>query len=398
MAKLQKVKIGDYRAALQYLEAYWRKLTFYQPRDRGLRIGLPNRFVAPSQDYFSGDQFYWDTYFIILGLLSNRKVKLAQGMVDNLVYFYRRFGMIPARNRFTNLVGSQPPFLTSMALEIFGATGDKKWLKGVAAVAEAEYRSYWLGRPARREHLVYRGLSRYCSHVATSLGVQYESGWDFTSRFGDDALYVLPVDLNACLYKYEKDFVAINSVLGRPREKARWARAASGRKQRMQLMWDERKGFFFDYNYARRRRNSFWSLAGYYPLWAKLATPEQAKLCVKNLPRFLCPGGLAATQKTGLSYPPRQWDYPNGWAPLQWIVISGLLNYGYRKEALNIAKCWMELNTKVFERTGKFWERYDVVRRREGVSERYPIQTGFGWTNAAYVRLLAEFPELLQNP
>jgi len=264
-------------------------------------------------------------------------------------------------------------------------------------VAEGELNSYWLARAPRRPHLVYRGLSRYCHHHTTAQSVQYESGWDFTSRFIPLGLDLLPVDLNCCLYRYETDLARFYGEVGKKSKATKYRKRATARRRTMLgLMWDARRGFFFDYDFVRKRRNPFWSLAGYYPLWAKLATPEQAKACVKNLPRFLCPGGLATTQRTGLNFLPRQWDYPNGWAPLQWIVIQGLLNYGYRQEALGIARAWVDLNTKVFERTGKFWERYDVARGRQGKSERYPIQTGFGWTNGVYARLFAEFPELLK--
>lgn len=395
MIEARKITVRDYRSALKYVGAYWKKLTFYTPRDHGLSIGLPNRFVAPSEDYFSAQQFYWDSYFIILGLVVSGRAELARGMVDNFVYLYRRFGMIPARNRFTNLVGSQPPFLTSMALEVFDALGDKNWLKKTAAVAANEYRNYWLARPARREHLAYRGLSRYCSHVATPLGVQYESGWDYTSRFSDSALNILPVDLNACLYKYERDLFTASAVLGHAKEKNLWGNAANARKRAMQMMWDADRGFFFDYDFKKKRREKFWSLAGFYPLWARLATPKQAGACVKNLKRFEYAGGFATTQKTNLAFPVLQWDYPNGWANLEWIVVAGLLNYGYRDAAKRIAGKWLNLNTRVFKKTGEFWERYDVVKGKEGKSERYPIQTGFGWTNGVYVRFFKEFPEIL---
>ena len=354
--------------------------------------------MAPSEDLFSALQFYWDSYFIILGLLVSGRAKFARGMVDNFIYLFRRFGRIPSHNRFINLVGSQPPFLTSMGEEINAVLPDRSWLRRVYEVAETELATYWLAKTPRRPHLVYRGLSRYCHHHATVESVHYESGWDFTSRFIPLGLDLLPVDLNACLYQYEVDLAEFHSRAGKKARAAKYReRAAARRRDMINLMWDSRRGFFFDYDYARKRRNPFWSLAGFYPLWAGLATPEQAEACVKNLSRFSFEGGLATTQSEGLSFPPRQWDYPNGWANLQWIVIKGLLNYGYREQARSIAKNWLGLNTRVFMRTGKFWERYDVVKMREGESERYPIQTGFGWTNAVYLCLLKEFPELLKD-
>jgi alpha,alpha-trehalase len=156
-------------------------------------------------------------------------------------------------------------------------------------------------------------------------------------------------------------------------------------------MWNSKKRFFFDYNYKFKKQGDFYSIAGFYPLWAKLASNSQAKKIRDNLKLFEYRGGLANTQKSELSKEFKQWDYPNGWANQQWIVIKGLMNYGYEKDAKRLAQKWLELNAKVFEKTGKFWEKYDVVKCNEGKSGRYKNQTGFGWTNAIFVKLIKEF-------
>lgn len=83
-------------------------------------------------------------------------------------------------------------------------------------------------------------------------------------------------------------------------------------------------------------------------MWAKLATPEQAERMVKNLDKFEYAGGLATCppdQSIGRTIvPPMQWDYPNGWVPLNWIVIEGLKKYGYDEAAERIAKKWVNTN------------------------------------------------------
>lgn len=125
-------------------------------------------------------------------------------------------------------------------------------------------------------------------------------------------------------------------------------------------------------------------MAGYYPLWAGLATKSQAEKVKDQLALFEYKGGLSNTQSENLSEEFKQHDYPNGWAQQHYIVIQGLLNYGYEEEAKRIAKKWLELNKKVFIKTGNFWEKYNVVKCTVGKSnqDRYPIQSGFGWTNA----------------
>jgi alpha,alpha-trehalase len=93
---------------------------------------------------------------------------------------------------------------------------------------------------------------------------------------------------------------------------------------------------------------------------------------------------------TSLHQTGQQWDYPNGWAPLQWMAVQGLMNYGYQKLARTIAKRWLDLNEAVFERTGKMMEKYNVCDLSlEGGGGEYPLQDGFGWTNGVAVALKA---------
>ncbi|GHO90087.1 hypothetical protein KSF_001350 [Reticulibacter mediterranei] len=153
------------------------------------------------------------------------------------------------------------------------------------------------------------------------------------------------------------------------------------------LMWQQEQGFFFDYNYKKKQPSPFYSLAGFYPLWAKLESQEQAEQLRRHLSLFEVDGGLVTTQKKDLSKSQRQWDYPNGWANLHWIVIQGLVNYGYIEDAARITSKWLRLNEKVFAETGKLWEKYDVVRCTVGRSGHYKTPPGFGWTNMLYIKL-----------
>ena len=94
--------------------------------------------------------------------------------------------------------------------------------------------------------------------------------------------------------------------------------------------WNEEKGFYFDYEIARGQQNNAMSLAGVFPLFFKVATEEQAKAVAGTIEKnFLMSGGVVTTlETTG-----QQWDAPNGWAPLQWITIVGLENYGHHELA-----------------------------------------------------------------
>jgi alpha,alpha-trehalase len=385
----------NYKKSLNYIETYWKNLICYYPEDKRLHLALPNHYVSPNMSIFKNDQFYWDTYFVVLGLVKSGKIDLAKGMIDNFCFLFERFGIIPMRNRYYNLGTSQIPFLTSMAMEVYLHDQDFLWLKKVMNIAEQEYKKYWVNPELTERHIMKNGLSRYCDHYITHLGAEHESGWDMTSRFADRCLDYLPVDLNSCLYKYETDLALFYRAQKNLYKARQFEEKAEQRKNTMQeLMWNKRKRFFFDYNNTKNTQSRFLSVAGFYPLWAGLASRKQAAaICEYMLPVFEFDGGIVNTQRYKLSSESKQHDFPNGWPHQQWIVIKGLLNYGFRDAAERIARKWLDMNEAVFLRTGQFWEKYDVVKCDIGVSnpDRYPTQSGFAWTNAIFVRLVHEF-------
>ena len=89
---------------------------------------------------------------------------------------------------------------------------------------------------------------------------------------------------------------------------------------------------------------------------------------------------------------PEQWAYPNGWAPLQLIVIRGLERYGYHNEAQRIATKWLRTNLQWFNNHHVFLEKYNVANpNRPPAKGVYPTQTGFGWTNGVFERLCQDY-------
>ena len=87
----------------------------------------------------------------------------------------------------------------------------------------------------------------------------------------------------------------------------------------------------------------------------------------------------------------QQWDAPNGWAPLQWIVYTGMRNYGFSEEAKEGARRWVKNNKAVYRSTGRLLEKYNVEEIglfAEG--GEYEVQDGFGWTNGVLLSLLNE--------
>ena len=150
-------------------------------------------------------------------------------------------------------------------------------------------------------------------------------------------------------------------------------------------LWNEKEGFFKDYNFVSGEQTETISLAGVYPLFFDLANDKQARSVSEKIEKvFLQPGGLVTTSNnTG-----QQWDAPNGWAPLQYIGIQGLRNYGFNDLATKISQRWLSLNQKVYQQSFKMLEKYNVedLSKESGGGE-YPTQDGFGWTNGVYQKL-----------
>jgi alpha,alpha-trehalase len=199
----------DFPIICDEIAELWSSYISYTPQDQDSHrlIGLPNKYVSPTpagSGIFDRVQYYWDSYFIILGLVRQHRTPLAKGMVDNLLHLFKRFGIIPSTNRFYYTGISQPPLLTAMIEEVVKVEADPAWKEAAYEVAEAEYRGYWMqGRNDRNPvyHFIDElGGNRYCDVHLTHVTAEDESGWDYTWRFEERCMDVLPVDLNAFLY------------------------------------------------------------------------------------------------------------------------------------------------------------------------------------------------------
>ena len=223
-----------------------------------------------------------------------------------------------------------------------------------------------------------------------------ESGFDVSFRFGPFGAathHYAPVCLNSLLYKTEKDMQQISRWLGRDADAAKWNQRAEKRKQLItRYLWDEEAGFFFDYNVATGQRSSYRYATALYPLWAGLASPEQAKRVVKNALTFEKPGGLPMSNEDSGA----QWDLPYGWGNIEMLVVDGLRRYGYNPEADRISYEFLSMVAENFRRDGYIVEKYNVVTRSSDAHAELGYKmnvVGFGWTNAAFLELLHGLPK-----
>ncbi|MEM1122499.1 MAG: alpha,alpha-trehalase TreF [Bacteroidota bacterium] len=418
------------KSVRKHINSLWPILTRQPDADNpGSLIGLPNEYIVPGGRF--GEIYYWDSYFTMLGLQVAGKTDMIENMVKNFAYIIDKVGFIPNGNRTYFLTRSQPPFFARMVQTLAEQKGDQVyaeflpqltkeynfWMDGVDKVSadSPTYKKvvrlpngtilnrYWdkgnfpRAESYREDVETIEESDRPDEQVFSDLRAACESGWDFSSRwFGDpmelhtiETTHIIPVDLNALLYNLEMVLAKGYSLVEDNEKSTLFQQKADNRKAALlDICWSAEKGYFLDYNFIKQQFTKVPSLAGMYPLTFKMATAEQAKKSaafVKS--NFLMPGGVVST----LVDNGQQWDYPNGWAPLQWMTIEGLRHYDENDLAKTIKDRWVALNTKVYKNTGKLVEKYNVVDLSlEAGGGEYPVQDGFGWTNGVLLRLISE--------
>ena len=422
------------RSIDEHVNALWPVLTRKpDEQDPGTLVPLPEPYIVPGGRF--GEIYYWDSYFTMLGLEVSGKADMIQNMINNFSYLIDTIGFIPNGNRTYFLTRSQPPFYASMVQLLQDAKPNEPILANYLPYLEKEY-AFWMNGQASVSaeqnavnHVVQLAdgeiMNRYYDQSKDPRAEMYqddielaetsgregaglfadlrsacESGWDFSARWLEDpmdlstirATKIIPVDLNALLYNLESTLAAAYSAAENTEQAEAFTQRAAQRKAAIQkYCWDAERGFFMDYDYDKGTFTSVPSLAGLFPLYFGLATPEQAAAVAEVVEEdFLHFGGVVATlERTG-----QQWDAPNGWAPLQYITIAGLDRYEQTELAQEIAQRWISLNDKIYKSTGKMVEKYNVMDEGlEAGGGEYPLQDGFGWTNGVLLRLLQDFGE-----
>ena len=222
-----------------------------------------------------------------------------------------------------------------------------------------------------------------------------ESGYDISFRFGPYGAgthHFAPVCLNSLLYKSETDLQEISNILGRKADAEQWQQRAEKRKSEMnKYLWNGQRGLFVDYDFIQQAQSSYDYVTTFFPLWAGVATPEQAQALVRHLPTFEQPGGLVMSPRASGG----QWDFPYAWAPNQLIADVGLRKYGFNKEADRVSYKFLSTVAENFRRDGTIREKYNAVTRSSEtqVTAGYHMNiVGFGWTNGVFLELLHDLP------
>ena len=373
-------------------------------------LPLPQSYIVPGGRF--REIYYWDSYFTMLGLRADGRIDLIEAMVDNFAYLILEYGHIPNGNRSYYLSRSQPPFFSHMVSLLAKEKGNHIYEKYLKALIN-EY-NFWtknnnrqvninghtltiyydaLDIPRQESYLEDHELSKGNPDINRHIRSGAESGWDFSSRWQRDPMNlqtiettnVIPIDLNCLLYHLELTIAKTYMYLGDIGNEGTYTQAANNRKKSIQEILLSKEGIYTDYLINDNCTSDRWSLAMLYPLFVGIASQDIADTTAAMIQsKFLKDGGLITT----LQHSGQQWDAPNGWPPLQWIAFEAFRQYEHHKLSNEIATRWTTLIEKVYQRTGKLMEKYNVVDLTlDAGGGEYPVQDGFGWTNGVYLAM-----------
>ncbi|MDT7464313.1 alpha,alpha-trehalase [Citrobacter portucalensis] len=390
-------------------------------------LPLPEPYVVPGGRF--REIYYWDSYFTMLGLAESNHWDKVSDMVANFAYEIDSWGHIPNGNRTYYLSRSQPPFFAFMVELLAQHDGNdalKKylpqmlkeysyWMEGIETLQPGQQNKrvvklddgtilnrYWDERDSPRPESWVEDIAtaksnpnRPATEIYRDLRSAAASGWDFSSRWMDNpnqlgtlrTTSIVPVDLNALMYKMEKMIALASKAAGDDAKAAQYDGFANARQKGIEkYLWNDKEGWYADYDLKSHKVRNQLTAAALFPLYVNAAAKDRAsKVATATQAHLLQPGGLATTSvKSG-----QQWDAPNGWAPLQWVAASGLQNYGQDNVAMDVTWRFLTNVQHTYDREKKLVEKYDVsTTGTGGGGGEYPLQDGFGWTNGVTLKML----------
>nr|CCA17720.1 unnamed protein product [Albugo laibachii Nc14]CCA18366.1 unnamed protein product [Albugo laibachii Nc14] len=436
-----------------------------------------NLLILPGGRFL--ESYYWDSYWIVEGLLVSEMFTTARGVVNNLLEYASYLGFVPNGGRIYYLSRSQPPMLSDMvrlvARKPQGADIEIEWdldyLKAALPILVKEY-SFWMHTKPHFNEVTQQTyaphaveiekdgkmyiLNRYVananaprpesysedyemaerifgSHEAEPIEVNTdnmanttknrfyndiiaaaESGWDFSSRWFRnrstlDTVYtesIVPVDLNAILYRVELNLSQFHRVLGNVNESAMYEALAQSRLAAINaILWNEQLHCWKDYDMETKGPVSIteYAASDYFPLWARaydmtdVVCKQQILESLRDRSTLIQIGGVRMTTiKTD-----EQWDSPNAWPPVQDIIVDGLLGLDI-PEGTELAKVivhrWVTNGLMAWRNSGVMFEKYSATHIGEtGDGGEYEPQTGFGWSNGVILKFLTAHQSLYRS-
>lgn len=402
----------------EYITNNWSKTVREGDVKKEGYIPLPKPFNVPSLDDRFDSLFYWDTYFLNLGLLADGFYEQAKNNLDNMAYLIEKLGFMPNSNRL--IYHSQPPLFTRGVYDLYFYTQDKAVAVSFLDVIKKEYaffmekRTTSIGLNKYDCTLSGEELKKYYEYFSRRMNMQFaeeteriaftrrlfgicESGWDSTSRFHREGKpfasdEFAPIDLNSILYDMERKIAEISSWTGDTEAAEKYDGYAKRRKALLDgYLLDSATKLYYDYNFERHEFSALFSAASFFPYAFGVSMDKSG--AKKALEKLECLHGISACEKgQGNGW---QWDYPIMWPSNVWATFEALKNCGLKDDAKRVAKKYIESIEETFAETGTLWEKYDAETGYSGTPKNEGNASPMlGWTAGVYKYLIAELKKL----
>uniref|UniRef100_A0A915PSU2 Trehalase n=1 Tax=Setaria digitata TaxID=48799 RepID=A0A915PSU2_9BILA len=409
---------------------------------------VPHPFIIPGGRF--REFYYWDSFWIVKGLLFSEMYETAKGIVRNLAYMVDNHGFVPNGGRVYYLVRSQPPLLTPMVYECYLATGDLDFVQEILPMLEKEY-NFWLLQRAQTFHdegqSVNISFFQYRASMKTPRPESYredlelakdlpslaekelmwsniasaaETGWDFSTRWfaqSGPAMHdmksirtwsIVPVDLNAFICVNARIMASFYEITGNfPKVLLYQSRYEMAKLVLKIIHWNETDGIWYDYDLEKKLHSNTYYISNALPLYAKCYDDDDEVIPRRAYEYLKREGVLNFTKglPTSLAMESeQQWDKENAWPPMVHMVIEGFRTTGdpvLMKAAEAMATQWLSVTYKSFIRTHSMFEKYNVSAVSEecsaGSGGEYEVQTGFGWTNGVILDLLDKYGQKMTS-
>ena len=367
----------------KYITENWNKTLRPAGAEDDASIPLPKPFNVPSLDKRFNNLFYWDTYFLNLGLLEDGLLEQAKNNLVNMAFLIEKLGYMPNSNHL--IYHSQPPLFTRGVYDLYLYTRDKETVFPFLTAMKKEHdffsktRSTPVGLTRYGCDLDNRELEQHYGYHSGRMNMDFESenerhdftrnmfaicesGWDVTSRFNRPeksyaALEFAPIDLNSILYDMECKIAEFCTWTGDNESAVMYDGYAKMRKDLInKYMLDKKTGLYYDYNFEHDELSEVFSAASLFPY--ALGVSKDIDGLKKALERLEFDHGISGTEK--LETVGVQWDYPQMWPSNVWAAFVALESCNLIQDAERIAKKYIQSIDKTFEETGTLWEKYNA--------------------------------------
>ena len=267
----------------------------------------------------------------MLGLAADDRWKMIEGMVKTLPSWYANSAIFQRLIAPISLAGHSRHFLhiwlrlvashreeRAPSPNIFRMLKEYRfWMKGRTKLHKAEHRAYarcvempngmqlnryYDNKMTPRPESLSEDVStaneapdRESDRLYLHLRAAAESGWDFSSRWFMEpneissihTADIIPVDLNCLLYQLESTIAETYRLIKNPLLARRFQTLADRRAGTiLEYCWDEKNQFFRWLQFFIINNQRANSLAAVFPLYARIATKQQADAVARRLGRI----------------------------------------------------------------------------------------------------------------